>query len=433
MTKFLKLLMLSNLTISILPISNICLSSNVIKLIQNETTTDLNTIITNKNIGNIYVGQDNVPTKTEILNAIKANNPSAQILTLTDFDFQDLPTATTTTIIGKGNYTGKITLTYEISNFTPILNTNEFISSLLIASDRTIYAWSDHYFYKSTDGNSFTAIPWTIGGELNFLVVAPNGTIYVMADFIFKSTDGGNSFTAMTGASDHTIKLVIAPNGTIYAIAMYDNAYTIYKCTDGNTFIPMTGISRVTNLIVLSNGIIYAATDFYGVYKSIDGCNTFMQMPGTSGIIYDLEVAPNETVYAANENTNCTVYKSTDGNTFSAMTGTTGGLRNLAVALDGTVYLAASDIIYKCLNNQTNFTAMTVIPGNIEALAVALDGTIYVGNDIATVYRSIDGGNTFTAMTGIGLNVAIDTIVVDLNGTVYASGDCSIYKSEKIK
>lgn len=76
----------------------------------------LSEIIKNKEL-NLIIMKDIVPTKKELLNAIKINNKSsAKNLTEDFFNFQGSPTETQATIIGVNPYKGKIVLTYKKDN-----------------------------------------------------------------------------------------------------------------------------------------------------------------------------------------------------------------------------------------------------------------------------------------------------------------------------
>lgn len=72
---------------------------------------NLDSFIKNKNLDKIFMFGD-IPTKAEILVAIKEKNTNANILTENDFDFDGTPSISSVTIIGKGNYEGRALLKY---------------------------------------------------------------------------------------------------------------------------------------------------------------------------------------------------------------------------------------------------------------------------------------------------------------------------------
>ncbi|WP_239498729.1 lipoprotein [Spiroplasma citri] len=71
----------------------------------------LNKIIKCINLGAIFM-KGEIPTVTELLVYIKAKNSSAIYLTENDFAVKGTISKTTATIIGKGNFTGEVTLNY---------------------------------------------------------------------------------------------------------------------------------------------------------------------------------------------------------------------------------------------------------------------------------------------------------------------------------
>ncbi len=86
---------------------------------------DLNTIITNKNLDSIYIGQAEKVTKNQILEKIKAKNTSAAKLTADDFEFI---TGKNNTIIGRNNYKNEVSLTFSSNNFKAIDDINGIAS-----------------------------------------------------------------------------------------------------------------------------------------------------------------------------------------------------------------------------------------------------------------------------------------------------------------
>lgn len=70
---------------------------------------DLNTIITDKNLDSIYIGQTEKVTKNQILEKIKAKNILAAKLTENDFEFiGESATGKNSTIVGRNNYKMKL-------------------------------------------------------------------------------------------------------------------------------------------------------------------------------------------------------------------------------------------------------------------------------------------------------------------------------------
>ncbi|WP_425382503.1 hypothetical protein [Spiroplasma endosymbiont of Melieria omissa] len=85
-----------------------------------DTRTDLNMVITEKELGIIYIGQLDKPNKSEIFKIIKDKNNKAIVLTEDDFYIKQIISTTEIIINGKGNYKNEVTLKCNITNFKKV-------------------------------------------------------------------------------------------------------------------------------------------------------------------------------------------------------------------------------------------------------------------------------------------------------------------------
>lgn len=96
---------------------------------EGKITNDLNDIIINKNLGNIIM-TNNMPTKEELLIAIKDTNANATELTLEDFEFKKgfKRRIKKSIIVGKGKYKGEVSLEYS----NVVFDMNKFLNHIML-------------------------------------------------------------------------------------------------------------------------------------------------------------------------------------------------------------------------------------------------------------------------------------------------------------
>lgn len=74
---------------------------------------DINKLVVKTSLGQIYT-KDSLPTKQQLLDAIKVSNPNTQELTLNDIGFIDIPTITNATLVGIDKFQGVINVSYTL-------------------------------------------------------------------------------------------------------------------------------------------------------------------------------------------------------------------------------------------------------------------------------------------------------------------------------
>jgi hypothetical protein len=233
------------------------------------------------------------------------------------------------------------------------------------AGGATLYAGTQaDGVYRSQDNGRTWAPSGLAGVRINWLAVHPTDCEVAYAATwglgVQKTTDGGLHWTpANTGLADlYLYILAVAP--------------------DGQT--------------------LYAGTAQHGVYKTIDGGGSWAQanagLPG--GALVDalaIDAGDPQTVYAGTWGQG--VYKTADaGGSWSPMNGGLGDLQVYALALD---------------------------PGDSHRLGSGTPQVVYASTFEQGVYRSSDGGGSWTE-NGLPGQVAY-SVVVDEDGIAYAGTD----------
>lgn len=289
-------------------------------------------------------------------------------------------------------------------------------------------------FYRSTDGgNTWTGLATGIGFNSPISAIAPspcfnNGadlTIFIGAgDGAYKSLDGGDSWAKVL--SGHAVQALALSPGFCWDNTQFAGFQLsgIYKSSDGGTAWSAAN-NGLPNTLVRSLAIspgfttdqtIFAGILGLGVYKSTNGGGTWSAAnTGLSGLTgLSLAISPayvsDQTLFVATTNGQFPnpvyhLYRSVDGGASWALadTGLAGSIEKIAIpptfTADQTVFAATANGIYKSTNSG-NTWVLTKSAASQTMLAVSppysIGGTVFAGIYGDNVYRSNDGGSSWT-------------------------------------
>lgn len=213
----------------------------------------------------------------------------------------------------------------------------------------------------------------------------------------------------------------------------------------------LPGAEIVYGLLQTKDGTIYAATacaDKGRVFKSTDNCETWdttSTLPeDTSYAVLSLFQAKDGVLYVSTVNDVGRIFKSTDGGNTWVETGSLGDAMwayPITQTSDGSLYTGSGSSDDRALVLKSEDNGNTWIPtGDIEegngvlAFIQSSDGVLYAGVSIipwvegykekAWVYKSADGGNTWTKAGSLERAVFIYSLLESKDGTLYASAAC---------
>jgi photosystem II stability/assembly factor-like uncharacterized protein len=280
--------------------------------------------------------------------------------------------------------------------------------------------------------NEWTSLPWPEGGAVQGLLIDsqnPN-TLYATGSVypgvgIFKSTNGGGSWRAINfGLADTAVSsLAIAPQDSRILYAGTSRG-GVFKSIDGGESWGTTGLAagltnnRVDALTIDPQNprTVYAAT-VTGLYKSIDAGITWTRLsPDYLPSVQFLAIDPRrpDTVYAG-ESGCCSdgaLFKSADGGVHWTEIPAMSGCLITAVLFPqqraGTVYAAAGCIgeginpnIFKSTDAGTSWSTLNPLPekGLISALAInPQNPDTLYAGTYGGVFKTIDGGATWQTL-----------------------------------
>ncbi len=327
----------------------------------------------------------------------------------------------------------------------------------------TLYAISAQGFFKSTDNGgqwSFVGAPPLVMNVrplvTSFAIDAKTpSTIYLGTSVgMCKSVNGGQSFELKsTGMATGVNAVVVDPQtpATVYA----GTSFGVFKTTNGGEAwaLTSTGLNATfTRRLVIdpSNAAtLYAATN-RGVFKTTDRATNWGQLslgqPGSPDILaLAIDASAPNTLYAYNNFTGGTVYKTTDGgaswNASSGLLETRIG--NLTVrtnafgfAANGARVLAATSLgLFVSTDGGNNWTH------NTQGLTLAaVAGLLLDRTNPATIYAAtVPGPDAFATKLNASGNALIysrylgsdnsdigRSIAVDTNGNAWLTGQTTL-------
>jgi ligand-binding sensor domain-containing protein len=265
--------------------------------------------------------------------------------------------------------------------------------------------------------------------------IAPANIYAGTHDGVFKSTDGGATWTrASTGLpAGRVTAVVVSPASSAVVYASIEEA-GIYRSSNGaGSWVSINGslpLGGAMPLLVnrLNPSQLFAGTAAQGVYRSEDAGATWLPSSlGMTLFVRGLALDPRQpsTLYAGSLGAG--VFKSSDaGSTWTSV-----GLRDLNVFKLGidphqaeTVYAATSRGLSRSTDGGATWRSLGQRASYVHAMVVDPRDRrrLFIGTTAGLVYRSANGGDTWEP-AGTGLPpFTVTALAIDpADGTLYAS------------
>jgi photosystem II stability/assembly factor-like uncharacterized protein len=318
-------------------------------------------------------------------------------------------------------------------------------------SDKIVYVAGFNIRRSIDGGNTWATVP--VAGHVDNHVIkfAPGSSSTLLAGNdggIFKSTDGGATWRSLNKglAITQFYRIGISKtNPNIIVAGAQDNGNMKY--TSG-AFTNITNADGMQGFIDWSNAnVIYAAIQYGGFYRSMNGGATFTNIstPASGAWVAPWYQDPISAkwIYAGTDK----VYQSTDqGTTWVDVSGPLTGIGRFTV-LKGAqsnprvIYAGSGTKLYRTrtrggIGMWTDITAGLPVASNFLTDVAISD----INPDIAyatfsgyvagkKVYRTLNGGSTWTNYSGTLPNMPVDTIAYQKgpNNAVYIGTDAGVY------
>lgn len=351
-----------------------------------------------------------------------------------------------------------------------------------------VYAGSASAFYRSEDGGDnwdtyereegVWGPPGVRAGVPIDVTVDPDDpyTLYVnnYGGGVLKSTDGGETWSSWskgyTGAEIHNLDVDPENDATVYAIGRSGP----FKSTNGGdnwTGIANGDAANIPEWYSIKqkpddSSIILIADEHQGrIFRSTDSGNYFKEVlmhpsaddsdpngrQGFKALTFSLShqnvvyagLAQDRNLLDTSSPAGTAIYKSTDaGSTWSAKTSMIDGTSINALAVHptdpNTVYATTTKGVYKTTDGADNWSSLSDLSDrDIRSLAIdpSSPDILYAGEEKGGVWKSSDGGSSWTGPKNTGFssaNPSIRRLAIDpTNTSVVYAGDWSsgVYQS----
>jgi len=302
----------------------------------------------------------------------------------------------------------------------------------------TFYMGTRGGLFRSKDkGNSLTRIGSELMSYVSALAVS-NTILYAGAhtrtfayDGIFRSTDGGDSWSEVngTGLPNFGVYPLLAVDGTLYA----GTSRGIFRLVEGeeswteiNHGLTNTTIHNLVFLGTTLYGIAYTGMEEY-IVRTVDGGKswTTVELPLTVTL-----TVSGSTLYAARISHGGGVFRLEEGeNSWTKINSELETIR-LLVVTGKTFYVCTEsegDGIFRLEAGDDSWTHLGLSDQRIKSLAVS--GTnIYAGTGAGKIFRSVDGGNSWTQVNK-GMESGSIRDVVFVGKTIYAETSNGVFRS----
>lgn len=270
----------------------------------------------------------------------------------------------------------------------------------------------------------------------NSLAVNSNGDIFAATtDGLLRSTDSGDTWLNL--GIDESIRLVfISPNDEVFLTTVSQGP--ILRSTDnGLIWVPIGLASWQNSIAVNANGDIFAGTDNYGVYRTTDNGENWVQIlhESNSRHITSLVINSNQDIFIGTIFGG--VYRSTDNgeNWVQVNQGlTTNYITSFAINSHGDIFAGTSGQgVFRSVNNGGNWVEINQGLGGesywVRSIEINSLGDIFAGTADG-VFRSSDNGENWIAINEGLINLNIRSLGINSENTNFAGTSGGIFRRE---
>lgn len=293
-----------------------------------------------------------------------------------------------------------------ISTTDPNLNNNSSGVTIIVSNTNT-GGNNGNGNNGGNNGGNWTNVFSFAQGEIIYTLAYGNaGVIYAgtMGGKIYRSTDGGKTWVRInTGMNVSFIWSLNINGGIIYAATEQG----IYKY-NGSSWLLTSLSGKDVKTLASYNGILYAGTWGYGIFKSTDFGATWTQINNGLGAflaVQALTVTSNGDLFAGTAGGG--IFKSTDGINWNKLSCDYNVIWALGATSSAVFAGTYGDGLHRSLDGGASWTKVTSLGISfVYSISVDLNGKVYVSSLTNGVFVSSDNGNSWTSLGMGGFGVS---------------------------
>ncbi len=305
------------------------------------------------------------------------------------------------------------------------------VPSLAIDGSGRLFAGTHRGVFRSTnDGNNWTASNSGMGEKyVSSLAVDSVGTLFAgTLTGVFRSTNSGDSWQPVNDGITDYAATVLAKNSTGHVFAGSSSGRGFFRSTnDGNSWLEMSDGVRLamSSLVIDASQHLFAGSQSGGVFRSTDNGGSWVSVGLTFYSISSLAINANGSMFAGVHDPWFNlggVFRSTNnGGTWERVDPGMSSVHSLLATESEHILAGSGDGVYRSTNNGETWLLLSASPASARTFAVNALGHIFAGTFYAGVFRSLDGGEHWTA-TSFGLpSSGVMSVAVAGNGHVLAA------------
>ncbi|MCB0793344.1 MAG: T9SS type A sorting domain-containing protein [Flavobacteriales bacterium] len=264
------------------------------------------------------------------------------------------------------------------------------------------------------------------GGRVASLHEASDGALLCgTLKGLYRSTDDGMSWQNISGSYGNWsfASITSTPSGNYLVLK---SLYEVLRSSDGGqnwTPLVTPNWTSASKLIANSSGQVFISTNT-NAWRSDDEGDTWTAIPtpAPQHNLRSLRLSPDEELFAST--TNQRILRSDDnGDTWTELFTAANDIQEFAFVGNDVVYaLTSFSGFYNSTDNGDTWTLLPALPGTNGGYALAANagGDVFVGSYDDLVFRSTDGGNTWTDVSYDLPNPATVVLMVNSNDELVA-------------
>jgi photosystem II stability/assembly factor-like uncharacterized protein len=302
------------------------------------------------------------------------------------------------------------------------------VAAIAVDGSGALFAGTPRGVFRSTNnGENWVASSSGLGQKyIGSLTLDSVGTLFAgTLTGVFRSTNSGASWQPVNdGITDYAVT-VLAKNSSGHIFAGSSEGWGFFRSTnEGNSWEDMSSDGArlgMSSLAISASQHLFAGSQA-GVSRSTDNGGSWVSV-GPTSFVSCLAINASGNIFAGVYDywfDLGAVFRSTnDGTSWTRVDSAMAAVFTLVVTGSGHILTGTRTGVYRSTNNGDTWIHFGSSPANVRMLALNNAGHLFAGTYASGMFRSIDGGQNWTAIN-FGLpSTYIKALAVDARGEIF--------------